>query len=112
MASGVKRLLGTINEEVTIVSDFAKCAYGRRHGTRPQQKGPQHNRRQQQPNGRRNMNAQDRQNNTNFNQCDVNLCYKCGESNHDTNSCRHKEQLKCFHCGFWGHKSGRCLQKV
>ena len=110
--SGVKRLLGTINAEVTIVSDFAKCAYGRRQGTRPQQKGPQHNRRQQQPNGARNMNAQDRQNNTNFNQCDVNLCYKCGESNHDTNSCRHKEQLKCFHCGFWGHKSGRCLQKV
>ena len=110
--SGVIRLLGTINAEVTIVSDFAKCAYGRHQGTRPQQKGPQQNRRQHQPNGGRNINAQDRQNNTNFNQCDINLCYKCGESNHDTNSCRHKEQLNCFHCGFWGHKSGRCLQKV
>ena len=110
--SGVKRLLGTINEQVTIVSDFAKCAYGRRQGTRPQQNGPQHNRRKQQPYRGRNMNVQDRQNNTNFNQIDVNLCYKCGESNHDTNNCRHKEQLKCFHCGFWGHKSGGCLQKV
>ena len=131
--SGVKRLVGTINQEVTIVNDFTKCAYGRSYGkkllqsrpqyqqNRPQPRRnrpqpqwnrpqPQQIRQQQQPNAGGNRSTHDRQNDDNYNQCEINLCYKCGESNHDTKSCRHKNQLKCFHCGFLGHKSGRCLQ--
>ena len=132
-ASGVKRLLGTINQEVTIVNDFEKCAYGRpsgnkpqrrqpqhqqsrprpqRNGSRPQQNRPQQIGQQQQPNGGRRRTTHARHNEDNPNQSEVNLCYKCGENNHDTKSCRHKNQLKCFHCGFLGHKSGRCLQYV
>ena len=41
----------------------------------------------------------------------VMLCYKCGESNHDTNNCKHKAQLTCHHCGYKGHKSWRCIHK-
>ena len=114
--SGVKRLLGTINREVTIVDDFAKCAYGRHRGTTRRQqtrKQQQQHHQMQQSQGRRNRNTQDRQINVNHRQQEsVSLCYKCGESNHDTNSCKHKKQLECFHCGYLGHKSGRCLQKV
>ena len=111
-SSGVKRLLGTMNKEVTIVKDFAKCAYGRRQRNRPQQQRqvPQQQH-QQQPYAGRNRTVQGRQKDNGNNEC-VNLCYKCGESNHNTNSCRHKQQLKCFHCGYFGHKSGRCLQTV
>lgn len=114
--SGVKRLLGTINREVTIVDDFAKCAYGRHRGTTRRQqtrKQQQQHHQMQQSQGRRNRNTQDRQINVNHRQQEsVSLCYKCGESNHDTNNCKHKKQLECFHCGYLGHKSGRCLQKV
>ena len=113
--SGVKRLLGTINKEVTIVDDFAKCAYGRRRGTmrRQQSRKQQQYHQTQQSQGRRKRNTQDRQNNDNHRKHEsVNLCYKCGESNHDTSSCKHKKQLECFHCGYLGHKSGRCLQKI
>lgn len=39
------------------------------------------------------------------------FCYKCGENNHETTRCRHSEQLKCFHCNYYGHKSYRCLNK-
>ncbi|MEW8546817.1 MAG: GDSL-type esterase/lipase family protein, partial [Candidatus Thiodiazotropha sp.] len=108
--SGVRRLLGTINQEVTIVSDFDKCAYNRRQGNRPQRQRQQQ---KQQSHGGQKRNIRNRLKDNNNSEHDSRqLCYKCGESNHNTNKCKHKQQLRCFHCGYLGHKSGRCMQKV
>lgn len=110
--SGVKRLLGTINKEVTIVDDFTKCAYDRRRGTNRSQQPKKRHHLQEHQRGR-NRSTQERLNNDSNRQREsLNLCYKCGESNHNTSSCKHNRQLECFHCGYLGHKSGRCLQKV
>ncbi|MEW8340004.1 MAG: GDSL-type esterase/lipase family protein [Candidatus Thiodiazotropha taylori] len=61
--SGVKRLLGTINKEVTIVDDFAKCAYGRRQGIirrqQPRKQQQQQYHQTQQSQGRRNRSTQE-----------------------------------------------------
>lgn len=93
-SSGVKRLLGTINREVTIVNNFDKCFYSHRQASRA---------RKPRLSGRK---SQAEYGNA------LSYCYKCGEDNHDTNNCRHRGQLKCHHCGFYGHKSGRCLQTI
>ena len=106
-SSGVKRLLHAINDQICIVQDFDHCAFNRRHQmkTKP---GSNRAQRKNTKTGATNFRARrrdvDREETTNF-------CYKCGESNHGTSSCRHKQQLKCFECGYMGHKSGRCLQK-
>ena len=106
-SSGVKRLLHAINDQICIVQDFDHCAFNRRH-QRKTKPGSNRAQRKGTSTGGTNFRARrrdaGREESTNF-------CYKCGESNHDTSSCRHKEQLKCFQCGYMGHKSGRCLQK-
>ena len=35
-------------------------------------------------------------------------CYKCGERNHTTNTCRHESRIKCNLCNQSGHKSKMC----
>ena len=45
-SSGVKRLLGTIHREVTIVNDFARCFFDRRPARQTTQQQKQHQRRQ------------------------------------------------------------------
>ena len=107
-ASGTKRLLGTINKEIGIVNDFEKCVFSRRRENRVPTQHTRPTRRSKLP-ARRRDNDKPRNNNVSQQE---RLCYKCGDSNHDTSSCKHSQQLKCFHCGFLGHKSGRCLQVV
>ena len=104
-SSGIKRLLNAINNQVPVVQDFENCVPNRRHQrkSRHGSSGVQRQHKSRRSDFRARRDA-DQDETTNF-------CYKCGESNHDTNSCRHKQQLKCFQCGFMGHKSGRCLQK-
>ena len=125
-SSGVKRLLGTINNEISVVHEFDKCVYTKGRGTRaPTRLMTQSTRRRNQPirpresqrptserqrSNERTVNSDRPRNNNVSQQESLRLCYKCGESNHDTSSCKHRQQLKCFHCGFLGHKSGRCLQ--
>ena len=31
-------------------------------------------------------------------------CAKCGESNHVTARCKHRQEVQCWHCGQYGHK--------
>lgn len=97
--SGIKRLLGTINNFMNIVQNFDQCGYLRRQGRgRPataqlkrglnagNQRLPAHN------GGKL-------------------LCNKCGETNHSTIQCRHSDCIQCHHCGYSGHKSKRCVNK-
>ena len=37
-------------------------------------------------------------------------CYNCGLSNHDQNTCFHKERLRCNSCNRLGHKSNYCTE--
>ena len=100
--SGVKPLLGVLNKEVTIADNFDGCVFAKlqqsrilRHHYRS------HSSRRNFHHKRRGMNDQQSEQSK--------LCHKCGESNHTTSQCWHKEQLKCYHCGLYGHKSGCCL---
>ena len=101
-SSGVKRLLGALNKQVSLVKDFDKRFFPKKHRKRPNhfRGGICQNRykfdRNSHQLGRDNLHV---------------LCYKCGENNHQTSDCRHKKQFNCYQCGFLGHKSGRCLQK-
>ena len=108
--SGVKRLLGEIEKHINIVESFENCAFK----SRPQKRGRDQKGFSRQTDGNRSSNRprRGRPSSTNGSNRNNNVaCYKCGETNHETSQCRHKEQLKCHYCGFLGHKSGRCLNK-
>ncbi|MEW8544960.1 MAG: GDSL-type esterase/lipase family protein, partial [Candidatus Thiodiazotropha sp.] len=90
--SGVKRLVGTINNRVNIVQDFSWCVF-----TGKQRSRPLTGRIQQMHNSRQRHITKTKT-----------LCTKCGEANHETKDCKHAEQLKCHLCGYYGHKSRRC----
>ena len=88
-SSGVKHLLRTINKEAAIVNDFGRCFYGRRQANRAE-KQQQRRKQQSRPSSRQHFQERWRDDDN------VTLCYKCGEENHDTKSCKHKKQLACF----------------
>ena len=41
----------------------------------------------------------------------VERCMKCGLTNHTTGDCRHKRQLLCYSCNYYGHKDSICWNK-
>ena len=106
--SGVKRLLGEINKEFDIVDNFENCAFKSRN----QKKSHFH---RSQTNSHRSYNGRrsgrPTQNRVTRSINNAVAFYKCGETNHETSRCKFQEQLKCHYCGFWGHKSGRCLNQ-
>ena len=88
--SGIKRFMRVLHDTDDIVQDFDRCNFpkrGRYQGSFRRQAGRNRN------NGILN-------------------CMKCGESNHETRFCRHKNQLKCRDCHFYGHKSSLCINNV
>lgn len=107
--SGVKRLLGEINKVINIVANFESCTFKRHY----QKKGQTHKTNNwKSVSGPKTGKYKQNKNNINSGASNSSACYKCGETNHETRLCKHKEQLKCFDCGFYGHKSGRgCLNK-
>ena len=107
--SGTKRLLGEIEEMINIVESFENCTFKSRHqkGGRAQKGFSKTSGHRSSDGPRRDRPSQNHGRNTN----NEATCYKCGETNHETRQCRHKEQLKCHYCGFLGHKSGRCLNQ-
>ena len=98
--SGIKRLLGTINNFVEIVQNFDQCGFLRRQrGGRPaiaQQR-------------RAGLNVGSQRSHA-YNRGKL-CCNKCGETNHTTIQCRHSDPIQCHHCGYSGHKSKRCVNK-
>ena len=86
--TGIKRLLGTINDKVKIVDDFTKVTFT----------GPGYYNR-----GERGM-LDTRPKPFAVN----NRCLNCYDSSHETSECRHKEPIVCWDCGNSGHKHGFC----
>ncbi|MEW8542647.1 MAG: GDSL-type esterase/lipase family protein [Candidatus Thiodiazotropha sp.] len=104
-SSGIKRLLGAISKEIQIVKDFEHCVFPSRYQRKTRSSHHQVNNRRSKSYRSRPVRVHTHQNE------DEHYCYKCGENNHETAQCRHSEQLKCFHCNYYGHKSYRCLNK-
>lgn len=115
--SGIRRLLDSIEKtcsNTSLVDNYEHCAFGRAVGKQnthnpssqsgfkdqDQRSGWQrtHQRVQQRNQRIIRLSGQNRTQN----------CVKCGESNHSTFDCKHKEQIMCHSCGFYGHKQLRC----
>lgn len=101
-SSGIKPLLGAINNEIQVVQDFEKCVYPAKHQHKTRSSHQVNNSRRKTFSNRP-VRVQTKEG--------EHFCYKCGENNRVTARCRHSEQLKCFHCNYYGHKSYRCLNK-
>ena len=114
-SSGVRGLLGAICQHINIVDSFKYCAYGptAQGKTRtPHSKQPYHKNGRFQPQQKkgiphaffpRNDNGREEQ----F-PSQGDRCFKCGLTNHKTYECRHKNQLQCYICRFYGHKDSVC----
>lgn len=87
--SGTKRLLGSINIHLDIVENFEECVFPLSRTTQSQ--------RYHTTQDSTEIAARER-------------CLKCGLTNHITLNCRHKQQVQCFKCHYYGHKdsSGLC----
>ena len=46
---------------------------------------------------------------SNFNAPSLPRCFKCYETNHMSDSCRHQHKVTCFKCGGRGHKEKHCF---
>lgn len=107
--SGVRRFLDSIEktcDNLSLIDNFELCVYGiprARQNTQHRQAVPK-NGRNNQPNQRRHP----RQNRSPIRQNRSGNCVKCGETNHTTFDCKHKEQIKCHSCGYLGHKQLKC----
>lgn len=134
--SGVKRVLGTINEHTPIVDNFEKCVfaspsytrpttdnygqdrntnastYGRYSGSRNTRENMMYKRPDQNNYDGNYFRGQFRQQ-SNGEYHNMQRCLKCGLTNHLTEDCRHESQLQCYKCKFYGHKdsSGLCIRK-
>lgn len=115
--SGTRRLLGTINGHIQIVDNFECCAYPDRQpfvrGNRPAAGHVARNNQQSRGNGISEGNHRRRPRPPRFNNRSAedryeDRCMKCGLRNHVTVECRHKTQIQCFHCKFYGHKDLIC----
>ncbi|MCG7877246.1 MAG: SGNH/GDSL hydrolase family protein, partial [Candidatus Thiodiazotropha endolucinida] len=94
--SGIKRFLRVLHDIEFLVKDFDQCSHPKKSTYRPKRRRYDRNFLSQRGNVRRNATNR------------TTKCDKCGESNHATNSCHHKNQLRCFDCLLYGHKSSRC----
>lgn len=127
-ASGTRGLLGCINQHIDIVGNFQQCAYNsgpriqtdrrirsrqaeriqtdRRIPSRQAESMPSRNgNRESMPHAVSNRKQNRRSDQTSGN---VQRCFKCGLTNHETYKCHHKQQLQCYSCKFWGHRDSVC----
>ena len=132
--SGIKRVLGLINETLCVVENFEKSVYPvqkeanstqspsqrRAHYGRNtrNERGLDTNYREVRPSQNHNTwytgrhGSVYRNPNDEYHSENV-RCLKCGLTNHSTDICRHKTQVQCFICKLYGHKdsSGLCQRK-
>ncbi|MEW8546796.1 MAG: GDSL-type esterase/lipase family protein [Candidatus Thiodiazotropha sp.] len=94
--SGIKRLLRVLHDIEEIVMDFEQCSFPKRSALGA---------------NRMYSNGQQKRRSTANTLGSKQKCYKCGESNHTTRACRHKNQIKCYDCHLLGHKSSLCENK-
>ena len=102
-SSGTRGLLGCINQYIDIVESFKHCAY---HGLSTQIVSKSHPQRKESR-----LYASSYRNNHgkgNKNYINSERCFKCGLTNHKTYQCRHKNQLQCYNCKFYGHRDSVC----
>lgn len=92
--SGMKRILGTINDLMHIVCDFQNCVFQR-------SASKYHQNRNFVPNNSTRMIDRSLQRNNG-------RCLNCSEATHSTFECRHKQPIKCWYCGLLGHKQLLC----
>ena len=131
--SGIKRVLGLINETLSVVENFEKCVYSQQTSNSSQSTPQRGNHYGRNARNDRNQDIHYREvrlsqkhnnqyvgrhgsayHNSNDEYHSENLrCLKCGLTNHSTDSCRHKTQVQCFNCKLYGHKdtSGLCQRK-
>ncbi|MCG7879040.1 MAG: SGNH/GDSL hydrolase family protein, partial [Candidatus Thiodiazotropha endolucinida] len=118
--SGVKRLLGTINQSLHIVNSFDHCAYPL-HSRPTNNLQCDYNRRNQNErhafpkntNNNKHSTGRERQTFRQLGYLENVRCLKCGLTNHITEDCKHRNQVQCFICKMYGHKdsSGLCWIK-
>ena len=131
--SGIKRVLGLINETLSVVENVEKCVYSQQTSNGSQSTPQRRNHYGRNARNDRNQDIRYREvrlsqshnnqyvgrhgsayHNSNDEYHSENLrCLKCGLTNHSTESCRHKTQVQCFNCKLYGHKdtSGLCQRK-
>lgn len=94
--SGIKRFMRVLHDINDIVMDFDHCNFPRKSGY-GNRVGYRRNYLKQRGRGLYKRSVK---------------CLKCGENNHETLKCRHKNQLKCHNCNFYGHKSSLCENEL
>lgn len=130
-ASGTRGLLGCIHQHVHIVENFQQCAYTgprtqndkRSHSRQtesmphtfssmnsnresmPHTVSPRNSKRESMPHAFSSRNQKRRKEQISGN---IQRCFKCGLTNHETYKCHHKQQLQCYSCKFWGHRDSVC----
>ena len=132
--SGIKQVLGLINETLCVVENFEKSVYPvhsqqkEANSTQSPSQRRAHYRRNTRNERGRDTNYREvppsqnhntwytgrhgsvyRNPNDEYHSENV-RCLKCGLTNHSTDICRHKTQVQCFICKLYGHKdsSGLC----
>ena len=108
--SGIRGLLGCINQHIDVVESFKLCAFAK-PSTQPRglQIPPSQGHKEAQPRERDStFSSKNRRQNDNQDYNNVERCFKCGLTNHKTFECHHKKQLQCYICRFYGHKDSVC----
>lgn len=105
-SSGMKRFMRVLHDIEHIVEDFDQCCYPKKTVIRSNI--PRYSYGQMRRFTRDGGNCSQRRGQSQRSDNATTKCYKCGETNHNTGSCRHKKQLRCYCCQLYGHKRNTC----
>lgn len=109
-SSGIKRFMRVLHDIEHIVEDFDQCCYPKKTVIRSNI--PRYSYGQMRGFTRDSGNHNQRRGQSQRSDNATTKCYKCGENNHNTGSCRHKKQLRCYSCQLYGHKRNTCETEI